>query len=66
MPVTSKVLQTAIVVRARQAVDNRGDSACMLSSCSLPLASPLYNLFLNNTTGMFPDGEKILYLLMLC
>lgn len=38
-----------------------GDSAYMLSSHSLPLASPLYNLFLNDA-----GGEKALCLLLLC
>lgn len=66
MPVTSEVLQQLLLSGPDRLLITEGVSACALLSQSLLLASPLYNLFLNDTRGMFPDGEKTLYLLTLC
>lgn len=58
MPVTSEVLQQLLLSGPDRLLMTEGVSAWALLSPSLPLTSPLYNLFLNDTRGMFPDGEK--------
>lgn len=58
---TSEVLQQLLLSVPDRQVITGGVSACASLSRSWPLASPLYNLFLNDTRGMFPDGEEILF-----
>jgi len=58
MPATSEVMQQLLLSWLDRLLITEGISACALLSWSLPLASPLYNLFLNDTGVIFPDGEK--------